>query len=105
MTLPKFIGTTIWMACGAVLGSFLGNRWGAFGYILGLGMGFFGAFFLVSFFGFSSSLVAFCSFASASGASSPSASSSVFSLVSFETLRFKILMLRFLASAIIRARF
>jgi hypothetical protein len=71
---------------------------------LDLGSGFLGAFFLVSFFGFFSSLVAFCFSASASGASSPSTSSSVFSSVSFDTLRFKILMLRFFAYAIIKAR-
>jgi len=43
MTMPRLIGTTIWIACGAILGSFLGNRWGAFGYIFGFLAGFLSA--------------------------------------------------------------
>jgi hypothetical protein len=62
----------------------------------------FGAFFLSSFFGFPVfSTLSADSFSTASA----SADSSVLSSASFETLRFKIFILRFLASEMIKARF
>lgn len=44
VTLPRFLVTTGWIASGVALGTFVGKKWGAIGYISGFALGTYGAF-------------------------------------------------------------
>jgi len=46
LTLPRFVGTAIWIACGVVLSSRFGKAWGTSGYVFGFLAGFSAAFLL-----------------------------------------------------------
>lgn len=46
LTLPRLLGTAVWIACGVILSSLLGRAWGIFGYAVGFLAGFSGAFLL-----------------------------------------------------------